>query len=164
MSDVKTFGLVRTARRLDAEAGVSLAKRRLWFVDESVTAANVIRVSGIAAGLIKFGETITPGQPLYLDATTKYKKGDADTDTESEIVGVSGDGGGDGHDGIIFFPGTVYNCGFTTTAGARYFLSITAGGITQVAPATGDFCVFMFWGTGTANVKLVCAKGPVASA
>lgn len=157
--------MMKIARRLNREAAVNLAQRRAWFVDESVTAANVNWVSGVRPANIKFGETITAGQPLYLDATTgKYKKADADTDTESEVAGVAKDGGGDGHDGLILLPGAVYNCGFTTTAGARYFLSITAGGITQVAPATGDFCVFMFWGTGTANVKLVCAKGSVASA
>lgn len=153
------------ARRLNREAPINLSRIRQWFVDESVTAANVIWVSGNRPSQIRFGETITQGQPLYLDTTTgKYKKADADTDTESEVAGVSKDAGGDGHDGLMLVPGSVYNCGFTTVAGTPYYLSITAGGITAVAPATGDFCVFMFWGTGTANVELVCAKGSVASA
>ncbi len=165
MYEAKSFNLLRLVRRIEREAAVDLSKRRLWFVDESVTAANVNWVSGVRHSNITFGETITAGQPLYLDTTTgKYKKADADTDTESLVAGVSKDGGGDGHPGLLLLPGAVYNCGFTTTAGAKYFLSITAGGITQVAPATGDFCVFMFWGTGTANVLLVCSKGSVASA
>ncbi len=154
------------ARRLNREAAVNLTQRRAWFVDETVTAANVKWVSGVRPATVKAGDTIAAGKVCYLDTTTNLQElADADNDATSVVSGISIDGGVDGRDMFLAIPGSVINVGFTTTAGAIYTLSITPGGICiDVDLASGDWVNVLFIGNGTANVELICKRGTVVHA
>lgn len=157
------FNLIRRPNR---EGAISLAKRRAWFVDATVTAANVIWSSGVRPATVKAGATITPGQVCYLDTTVnEHILADADTDTASVVSGISIDGGVDGRDMYLAIPGSVINVGFTTTAGTIYVLSTTAGGIAPWADlGTGDYVNVLFIGNGTAVVELICKRGTAVHA
>lgn len=134
--------------------------------DASITAANVKWSSGVRPATVKAGATITPGQVVYLDTTTNtHKLADGDLDTESNVSGISIDGGVDGRDMFLGIPGSVINVGFTTVAGTIYVLSLTAGGIAPWADlGTGDYVNVLFIGNGTALVELICKRGTAVHA
>jgi len=99
--------------------------------DLSVTAANV--VPGSDAKIIRglAGETITAGQPVYRDATTrKFMKADSDSATQAvrEPAGIALHGASDGQPLAVQTEGLI-TIGATLTVGEIYVLSDTPGGI-----------------------------------
>lgn len=134
--------------------------------DISVTAANVKWVSGTRPRVVKAGATITAGQAVYLNTTTlEHELADADTDAASEVAGVSLTDGVDGRDMLIAPAGATIAWGATLTAGTIYVLSATAGGVAPEADlATGDYVVVLAVGAGTANARIINAKGAAVHA
>lgn len=134
--------------------------------DISVTAANVTWVSGTRPRVVKAGATITPGQAVYLNtATGEHELADADTDAASEFAGIAISDGANARDMIIAPPGAVINWGATLVAGTIYTLSTTAGGVGVEADlATGDYVVVLAIGAGTANARIIGAKGAAVHA
>ena len=108
---------------------------------DTTAGANVQTGSGIA------GETITAGQPLYLDTSVTpnvLKKADANASVlTKEVVGIALNGGSV-NQVITYVKSGRVNIGATMTAGASYFLSATAGGICPVGDlATGMWNVLL---------------------
>lgn len=158
--------MLKQARRLNREAAVNLSQTRQWFVDETVTAANVIWSSGVRPASVKAGDTIAAGKVCYLDTTTnRHELADADADASSVVSGISIDGGVDGRDMYLGIAGSVINVGFTTASGTIYTLSTTPGGIcADVDLAAGDYVNVLFIGNGTALVELICKRGTAVHA
>lgn len=134
--------------------------------DATVTNANVRWNSGTAKRTVIAGAQIDPGEYLYQDsADTEYKLGDADTDAESDILGMALSDGEDGREMLIAAAGANVDVGFTTIAGTVYVLSTNPG---NVAPDTdllaGDYVVVLFIGNGTSDVTLILAKGTAVHA
>lgn len=155
-------GLIRNARRSNLVHRVDLRKRRAWFVDATVTPANVKWSSGVRPNTVQAGATVAAGQVCYLDtATNTYKLAQATSATLAAAAGISIDGGVSGRDMFVAGPGSVINVGFTTTAGTIYVLSAgAAGGIAPWADlTTGNYVNVLFIGNGTAVVELICKLG-----
>jgi len=111
--------------------------------DVSITPGNVvagsdavINRSGIA------GETITAGQPVYLDsATKKFLKADCNSATAAarQAGGIALNGASLNQPLAVHKSGSL-TIGGTLVAGNPYYLSSTAGGIKPAADlATGDY-------------------------
>ena len=103
--------------------------------DISITAANVLRVSGnVSRGTA--GDTITAGMPLYKDSTDSdsLKPADHDAEASAACVGIALHGASDGQPIEYLLPGTdatasVINMGATLTVGEIYVVSTNAGGV-----------------------------------
>lgn len=113
---------------------------------------NII-IRGVAGG------TILPGEPVYLDGTNGWKKGDADAAASGQIRGIAISSGGaltyasgESLDIVVYGPVS----GFASmTPGAAVFVSTTAGSMDQTAPAAGgDFPFAVGWAM-TAGVIFV---------
>lgn len=99
--------------------------------DLSITAANVLPGSDAVTEAGTAGETITAGQAVYRDATTrKYMKADANSLTAAarQARGIALNGASNGQPLTILKSGDI-TIGATVTAGTDYYLSDTPGGI-----------------------------------
>lgn len=99
--------------------------------DLSITAANVIAAAGSVIKYGTAGATVTAGQIVYKeDASKTYKLADADSATQEvqEADGMALNGAAAGQPLAVLERGDVA-MGSILTAGARYYLSSTAGGI-----------------------------------
>ena len=110
--------------------------------DLSITAANVVAGSNARVVNGTAGATVTAGQVVYRDATTK-KFGLADCDSATAGVrvafGIALNGASDGQPLAVLTEGDI-TIGATMTAGLAYYLSPTAGGIGVVGDlSTGDY-------------------------
>lgn len=114
--------------------------------DLSVTAANVVKGTDAVIEHGIAGETITAGQPVYLDTTTnKLKLADCNSATAAvrQPRGIALNGASDGQPLTIQRSGNI-TIGATLTPGASYYLSATAGGIAPFADlVTGDYFVLI---------------------
>lgn len=112
--------------------------------DISITAASVVAGSNAKKRSGIAGETITAGQPIYLAATGKYMKADSNSGTAlaKTAVGIALHGASLNQPLTIQYEGDI-TIGATLTAGARYYLSETAGGIQPEADlgAGEDVCL-----------------------
>lgn len=107
--------------------------------DISITATSVLQggnavvVHGIA------GVAITAGQVVYLDAATgKWKLADANGSGTTHPGGIALNGAASGQPVAVQTSGDI-TVGGSLTAGSRYYLSGTAGGIMPEADlTTGD--------------------------
>jgi hypothetical protein len=107
--------------------------------DISITATSVLQggnavvVHGIA------GAAITAGQVVYLDAATgKWKLADANGSGTTHPGGIALNGAASGQPVAVQTSGDI-TVGGSLTAGSRYYLSGTAGGIMPEADlTTGD--------------------------
>lgn len=103
--------------------------------DLSITAASVVKSTDAVLEQGYAGETITAGQPVYRDESTKlYKKADNNSATAAAKIarGIALNGGAVNQP-IMIQKGGDITIGATLTAGARYYLSATAGGISPEA-------------------------------
>lgn len=97
--------------------------------DLSITAASVVKGSDAMIEHGTAGATITQGQPVYTDPTTgKYLLSDNNATGKKTVRGIALNSAADGQPLTIQRSGDV-TIGATLTAGARYYLSDTAGGI-----------------------------------
>jgi hypothetical protein len=103
--------------------------------DLTITAASVLAGDGSDTELGTAGETITAGQVVYRDESTrKYLKADSNSATAAarQARGIALNGAADGQPLLIWKKGDI-TIGATLTAGVAYYLSDTAGGICPVA-------------------------------
>lgn len=130
--------------------------------DVTITAANVKSsispVSGfsqLGAGFIlaQFGAAITQGQPVYLNADTKYYPAKSDNALTMPAVGIALEAASTGQWGIICSSDGAFIPGFVIAAGTVYCVSAAnAGGVAPIADveATGDYVQPIYLG-GAAN-------------
>lgn len=103
--------------------------------DITVTAANVVWVSGSSPVLGTIGETVTAGQCVYVKASdSRLWKAQADgTSAEATAVGIMLNGGAAGQVGMYAPSGASINIGGTTAKTTTYLVSATAGGVAPQA-------------------------------
>jgi hypothetical protein len=112
--------------------------------DLSVTASSVLAGSNAVTEQGVAGETITAGQPVYLDTSTRqYFKADANAAAAArQPRGLALNGASAGQPLAIARSGDI-TLNAVLTAGVTYYLSDTAGGICPLADVgTGEyFCI-----------------------
>ena len=100
-----------------------------------------IAYSGIV-GEVTVGETVTYGQPLYLDATAdELLIADADAATEYPAKVISLGAGADGEKVLVLFLGYMRYDSWTWGVGEILYLSDTVATISATAPSTTGDCV-----------------------
>jgi len=168
-SKIDARGRVRTARRMAAQQGLSLAQRRAWFAALSVTAANVQFSSGaqFADGIA--GTTVTAGQWLYKNDGTgqdgRLYLADADASVvTANVVGVAAHGAAAGQplryctDDPDFTPGGTLSLSAAADS-AVYVLSATAGSAAPMDDlANGLYPVVLFIAKSTTKAVLRIVK------
>ena len=158
-------GRIRTVRRRDAEAGISLLKRRCWYVALTQTAANVIAGDDAIPETIKLGGTVTAGMPVYSDLSDNgdHKAAQSDAAGTDDVVGIMLGGGADGQRAVMQKSGLI-NLGATLTVGERYYVDKTSAG--DIMPsgdlATGDFVTLLGIAVSTSQLMMVLATSSVA--
>ncbi len=97
--------------------------------DISITAANVRKGADALVEQGTAGASVTAGQPVYIDsADSKYKLSDNNASGKKSVRGIALHASADGQPLMIQRGGEI-TIGATLTAGSRYYLSATAGGI-----------------------------------
>ena len=136
----------------------------LWFclqlgVDVTVTVANVAKGNDNTFRDVISGDTITAGQPVYLDASDSNKAKRCDSNVSQLVaaaIGVALHASLAGQPLRVITGGT-WTPGFTTALGVIYCVSSTAGGIAPSADmTTGDYVtVLMIGSETTAKAKML---------
>ena len=133
--------------------------------DLIVTAANVVAGTNATVEHGIAGATITAGQTVYRDSTTKrYLLADADSVTPAARagLGIALNGAANGQPLAIVTGGNV-NPGATVAVGAIYVQSDTPGGIMpSVDLETGDFVTILGIGTTASNIAVGITVSGVA--
>lgn len=97
--------------------------------DLSINSALVVGGTNSTRDIGTAGETITAGQPIYLDATTnKWMKSDSNGTGTRTVHGISLNGASLNQPVSVHKSGDI-TIGATLVAGTDYWLSGTAGGI-----------------------------------
>ena len=133
--------------------------------DLTLTAANVLAGSNATTNLGTAGATITAGQVVYFDDTTKtYKLADTDSATAAvrSPVGIALNGASSGQPLMVLTAGDI-TLGEVLTAGVAYYLSGNAGGICPVADvASGDYPVILGMAKSTSVLAIKIVEAGVA--
>lgn len=130
--------------------------------DLTVTATSVVKGTGAKVLRGVFGETVTAGQSVYRDPTTKkFMKADNDAASASGLddtdVGIALNGGAVNQPAEVQYDGEI-TPGATLTVGEIYCVSSTAGGICPAADlGSGDYTVIL----GTARTTAIMVMGVV---
>lgn len=134
--------------------------------DLSVTAASCIAGSDAVIDLAhNAGETITAGQAVCLNSSTKWVKADADSATAllRTATGIALNGASLDQPLAVQKGGSI-TLGATLTANTSYFLSNTAGGICPLADVgTGEYLQLIGIATSTTVLKLSLLATGVAN-
>jgi hypothetical protein len=123
----------------------------------SQTAASVgIGSSGTRVRVVQAGETITQGQPVYLNTDSKYYKADANASaTTAKAVGIAiSPAATNGY--FIMQEGAsgLVNLGATLTVGETYCVGTTAGQVVPIGDlTTGDYPCILGTATTTALIQ-----------
>jgi hypothetical protein len=133
--------------------------------DLVITAANVVAGAGAKTLHGIAGATVTAGQVVYRDPTTrKFLLADADSGTAAarEPAGIALNGASLNQPLTIITEGDI-NLGATLTVGATYYLSGTAGGIAPAADvSTGEFVTVLGVASATNNLDMKMIVSGVA--
>lgn len=125
--------------------------------DIVVTASAVVKGSEASVSRGVAGETITAGQPLYIDSTdgNRLKKADANaSDATAAAVGIALHGADD-EQPIEYIVGGNLTFNAVLTVGKAYVVSANAGGIAPIADlATGWRTTLLGIATSTTNLKM----------
>lgn len=116
--------------------------------DISITAANVLGSStAVRLTQYKAGETLTAGQPVYLNSSSQWVKLDinaaATGNGVSDVRGITENGAASGQPVSVVTEDTDFTVGGTLTNGSALYGSTTAGGITHDVPASGSYPVYI---------------------
>lgn len=104
--------------------------------DLVITAANVKPGTDAVVEQVKWGATVTAGQPVYQNATDrKFYPADANGTGTREVYGIALSGGAVDQVGVVQRSGRIA-IGATVVVGETYVLSGTAGGVAPVADIT----------------------------
>lgn len=124
--------------------------------DLTITAANVLRTSGVIAEGTA-GATLTAGQPIYKDTSDndEMKESDCTTSATTAVVeGITLNGASDGQPVAYLKAGGVMNLGATLTVGEIYVLS-TSGNISPEGDlTTADYVTIIGVATTAALITL----------
>jgi hypothetical protein len=107
--------------------------------------------------LVKYGATISAGQPLYLDsADGEYKLCDNNASAATAtITGISMTPGVDGGYGYMAISGSIILVGTTAAVGETYYAGATAGEIVPDADlASGNYIARVGTAESTTQIKL----------
>jgi hypothetical protein len=128
----------------------------------SITAEDVVHISGPAPRIVRSGEAVARGEVVFLDDGAMML-GLADNSASAKANGVALGDVGANSELLIAISGSRVNIGATTVAGTAYCLSAAAAGaIVPITDLTNDdHPVFLFWGSGTAEVTLAITRSPV---
>ena len=133
--------------------------------DLTLTAANVLAGSNATTNLGTAGATITAGQVVYFDDTTKtYKLADTDSATAAvrSPIGIALNGASSGQPLMVQTGGDI-TLGAVLTAGVAYYLSGNPGGICPVADvASGDYPVILGMAKSTSVLAIKIVEAGVA--
>lgn len=124
--------------------------------DISITAANVLAVSGAQTTQGFALAAVTAGQVVYRDATTqKFGLADSDGAAATKVpVGIALNTAGTDQPLSVLTYGSI-TIGGTMTAGIAYYLSDNPGGICPVGDLeTGDTATLIGIATSTAILKV----------
>jgi len=158
------FTRVRASRRANAEALVNLRKRRAWYVDITVTAANVVPGAGAKKENVTAGATITAGEVVYKAADGDYELADASALATSRVAGIALNGASSGQPLTILTEGNI-TIGATVAVGTIYVLSAAAGKIAPDADiVTSEFITILGVATTTGIIKVKINASEVAHA
>lgn len=133
--------------------------------DLTITAANVVRVTGLP--ITKYaGAAILQGQCVYLDEVTNtLKLADADVLASSIAVGIALNAAAIGQPCSYLPADCTITIGATVVVGLAYYVSATAGGICPEADLTaGDFAHLIGFATSTTVLALHFKGAGVAKA
>jgi len=132
--------------------------------DVTVTAASVVASDDAVRKTGTAGETITAGQPLYLDAATgKLKKCINTGSSEAAAVGIALHGASLNQPVQYVSDDPEFTVGGTVAAGSIYCVSGTAGGIAPSADlASADYATVLGVGISTSKIKLKINASGVA--
>lgn len=156
---------IRTNRRSDAEASVSLFKRRRWYADLAPTPASVIAVAGYKGRTVLAGATIVAGEAVYEDGVNGLKLALGDVVATADVAGVALNGGADGQPIEIIIDGD-FDPGAVVVLGEVYMLS--ADGAGNIAPV-GDIVAtnsptIIGVATTTSNIRLALTTSGILHA
>lgn len=133
--------------------------------DISITAANVVAGSGASVEYGTAGATITAGQLVYRDDTTrKYLLADSNSATVAARTprGIALNGAANNQPLAILTNGPI-TIGGTLTAGVAYYLSDTAGGLCPVADVgSGEYVSLIGVATSTTVLNVDIQSSGVA--
>jgi len=128
--------------------------------DLVVTAANVIKGADAMIEHGTAGATITAGQPVYLDETTgKFLLSDNNATGKKTVRGIALNGAAANQPLTIQRKGDI-TIGGTLTAGSRYYLSDTAGGIIPEADLASGMDVVQLGLAKSASVLVLDVQTP----
>lgn len=134
--------------------------------DLVVTAANVLASGQATKETGVAGAAVTAGQPIYKEAATGlFKLADCDSATAEakSVYGVALHAASTNQPLTVVKDDPDFTPGGTLTAGARYYLSGTAGGIAPEADlASGDNVVLLFIAKSTSKGILKIFNSGVA--
>lgn len=129
-------------------------------VDIVITAASVLKGSDALTEQGTAGETITAGQAVYLDsADGKLKLSDNNATGKKTVRGIALHGAANGQPLMIQRAGDI-TIGASVTAGSRYYLSATAGGIMPEADLASGMDVVLIGLARSASVLAVDIQTP----
>ena len=136
--------------------------------DLTITAANVIAGANSKKTPGVSGATVTAGQTVYRDPTTKkFLLADSDSPTEAvrACAGIALHAASNGQPLMIQEEGDI-NLGATLTVGEIYVLSDTAGGIMPEADLeAGDYVTVLGVASSASNLKMkIVASGAAVPA
>jgi hypothetical protein len=125
--------------------------------DLTITAASVVQGVNAVTSRGSFGETVTAGQAVYLDATpNKWMKADSNSATAAarRAGGIALNGGALNQPATVQTGGKI-TIGATLTAGTAYYLSDTPGGICPLADVgSGEYVCLLGLAESTSLLDL----------
>jgi len=131
--------------------------------DLTPTVASILAAAGPSLGSGTSGATITQGDAIYLDTSTNtYKLADDGDAATALVAGIALNIASASQPVDFIKAGTLTFGAATTTAGAPYFLSTTAGALMDTIPASGNQSVLIAIGLGTATMQVGINNSQVA--
>lgn len=128
--------------------------------DLSITAANVVKGANAATEYGTAGAAVTAGQAVYLDdATGKLLLSDNNAAGKKTVRGIALHAAAANQPLAIQRSGDI-TIGGTLTAGARYYLSGTAGGIAPEADLTTGMDVVLLGIAKSTSVLALSIQAP----
>lgn len=133
--------------------------------DISITAGNVVAGSNAKKTPGTAGETVTAGQTVYRDATSKkFLKADSDSATAGvrDVFGIALNGASLDQPLTVQTEGDI-NLGATLVVGKTYILSDTPGGLMPIEDVEiGDYTTVIGVASSTSNLKMKIIAGTAA--
>ena len=129
----------------------------------TITAANVIPVSGYSFKTRLSAAAITIGQSLYVDSSDQWALADADALATGVAVAISLSQAAAAGQPVIGITGGDLGLGAILTVGIPYCVGLAGGSIGPYSDlASGDFPCLVGWPTTTANLRLAFVASTVA--